>query len=63
LSNKQTSADLRDLVNIQRQQLDEMVKKIQAAEEERAKNDEEMKQRQVKTDALLRRLMAMVPMS
>jgi DNA-binding protein H-NS len=63
LSNKQTSADLRDLVNIQRQQLDEMVKKIQAVEEERAKNDEEMKQRQVKTDALLRRLMAMVPMS
>jgi vacuolar-type H+-ATPase subunit I/STV1 len=63
LSEKQTSANLRDLMNIQRQQLDEMVKKMQAAEEERAKNDEEMKQRQVETDALLRRLMAMIPMS
>jgi prophage antirepressor-like protein len=61
LSNKQTSADLRDLVNIQRQQLDEMVKKQQSTEEERAKHDEEMKQRQVETDALLRRLMAMIP--
>ncbi|BAH93433.1 Os06g0271475 [Oryza sativa Japonica Group] len=60
---KQTSADLRELVNIQRQQLDEMVKKMQAAEEERAKNDEEMKQRQAETDTLLRRLMAMIPSS
>jgi hypothetical protein len=40
---KQTSSDLRDLVNIQRQQLDEMVKKQQSTEEERAKHDEEMK--------------------
>jgi hypothetical protein len=58
---KQTSSDLRDLVNIQRQQLDEMVKKQQSTEEERAKHDEEMKQRQVETDALLRCLMAMIP--
>jgi len=63
VSEKQTSADLRDLVNIQRQQLDEMVKKMQAIEEERAKNDEEMKQRQAETDTLLRRLMAMIPSS
>ena len=60
---KQTSADLRDLVNIQCQQLDEMVKKMQSIEEERAKKDEEMKQRQVETDALLRRLMSMIPAS
>lgn len=60
---KQTSTDLRELVNIQRQQLDEMVKKMQAAEEERAKNDQEMKQRQAETDTLLRRLMAMIPSS
>jgi len=50
----------RDLVNIQCQQLDEMVKKQQAAEEERAKHDEEMKQRQVENDALLRCLMTMI---
>jgi len=60
LMEKQTSSDLRELVNVQRQQLDEMVKKQQTAEEERAKHDEEMKQRQVETDALLRRLMAMI---
>lgn len=34
-SEKQTSADLRDLVNIQCQQLDDMVKKVQTIEEER----------------------------
>lgn len=61
VSEKQTSADLRDLLNIQRQQLDELVKKVQATEEERAKNDEEMKQRQAETDTLIRRLMAMIP--
>jgi prophage antirepressor-like protein len=58
---KQTIADLRDLMNIQRQQMDDMVQKMQAAEEQRAKKDEEQKQRQVETDALLRRLMAMIP--
>jgi hypothetical protein len=40
--------------------MDDMVQKMQATEEQRANNDEEMKQRQVKTDALLRRLMAMI---
>jgi hypothetical protein len=40
-----------------------MVKKMQAIEEERAKNDEKMKQRQAKTSTLLRRLMAMIPLS
>jgi hypothetical protein len=40
-----------------------MVKKMQATEEERAKNNEEMQQRQVETNALLRRLMAMIPAS
>jgi hypothetical protein len=58
---KQATAELRDLVNIQRQQLNEMVMKMQAAEEERAKKDEEMRQKQVETDALLRRLMTMIP--
>jgi hypothetical protein len=37
-----------------------MVKKMQATKEERAKNDEETQQRQVETNALLRRLMAMI---
>ena len=40
-----------------------MVKKMQAIEEERDKKDEEMKQRQVKTDELLRHLMSMIPAS
>ena len=40
---KQTSSYLRELVNIQRQQLDEMVTKMQAKEEERGKADEEMR--------------------
>ena len=58
---QEATADLRELVNIQRQQRDEMVKKMQAAEEERAKKDEEMRQKQVGTDALLRRLMTLIP--
>jgi hypothetical protein len=58
---KQATTELRDLVNLQRQQLDEMVMKMQAAEEERAKKDEEIKEKQLETDALLRRLMSMIP--
>lgn len=57
---KQTTADLREVVNKQHQQLDEMVKKMQAAEEERAKREEEMRQKQAETDAILRRVMAML---
>jgi hypothetical protein len=38
-----------------------MVMKMQAAEEEKAKKDEEIKEKQLETDALLRRLMSMIP--
>jgi hypothetical protein len=37
-----------------------MVKKMQAAEEERAKREEEMRQKQAETDAILRCVMAML---
>jgi hypothetical protein len=40
-----------------------MVKKMQAAEEERAKREEEMRQKQAETDAILRRVMAMLAMN
>jgi low affinity Fe/Cu permease len=63
VSEKQTLADLRGLVNIQRQQLDEMVKKMQEMQEERKKSDEESKVRQAEIDTLLRRLMAVIPSS
>ncbi|WVZ61414.1 hypothetical protein U9M48_011293 [Paspalum notatum var. saurae] len=58
---KQGSNELRALVDKQRQQMDAMAKQMQEAEAARAKHDEEMKQKQAETDALLKRLISMIP--
>jgi hypothetical protein len=53
---KQGSNELRELVANQREQMDMMAKHIKDVEEARAKKDAE-------TDALIRRLMTMIPQS
>lgn len=58
---KRGSNELREIVDTQRQQLDRLLKQMQEAEAARAKKEEEMTKKQAETDALLRRLMAMIP--
>lgn len=71
---RQTSNELRELVNTLRQQMDAMAKQMQEAEAARAamakqmqeaeaaraKHDEEVKKNQADTNALLLRLMSMI---
>ncbi|KAJ1281197.1 hypothetical protein BS78_04G289300 [Paspalum vaginatum] len=58
---KQGSDELRALVNAQRQQMDAMGKQLEESEAARAKYEQVMKEKQAETDALLRRLMSMIP--
>jgi vacuolar-type H+-ATPase subunit I/STV1 len=61
MAEKQTSSDLRELVKTQQQQIDDMMKKIEEGEAARARKDEENEKRQAETDAMIRRLMSMIP--
>jgi predicted nuclease with TOPRIM domain len=60
---KKENNDLREIVKNQQLQIDDMAKKIQEVEAGRASHDEEMKKRQAETDALIKRLISMVPTS
>uniref|UniRef100_J3LR70 Uncharacterized protein n=1 Tax=Oryza brachyantha TaxID=4533 RepID=J3LR70_ORYBR len=63
VAEQQTSNDLRELVKTQQQQMDEMMKKFQESETARARQDEELKNKQAETDALIKGLMSMIPAS